>query len=37
MCIRDSRDTLRIGKIGPVIGTHGGPEIMGVTWVDKAT
>ena len=30
------RDTLRIGKIGPVIGTHGGPEIMGVTWVDKA-
>jgi len=31
------RDTLRIGKIGPVIGTHGGPEIMGVTWVDKAT
>lgn len=31
------RETLRLGKIGPVIGTHGGPEIMGVTWVDKAT
>ena len=30
------RDTLRIGKIGPVIGTHGGPEIIGVTWVDQA-
>lgn len=30
------RDTLRIGKIGAVIGTHGGPEIMGVTWIDPA-
>ncbi len=29
------RDTLRIGKIGAVIGTHGGPEIMGVTWIAK--
>jgi DegV family protein with EDD domain len=28
------RDTLRIGKIGAVIGTHGGPEIMGATWID---
>jgi DegV family protein with EDD domain len=27
------RDTLRVGKIGAVIGTHGGPEIMGVTWI----
>lgn len=29
-----SRDDVRIGKIGAVIGTHGGPEIMGVTWID---
>jgi DegV family protein with EDD domain len=27
------RDSVRIGKIGAVIGTHGGPEIMGVTWI----
>jgi DegV family protein with EDD domain len=26
------RDSLRLGKIGPVIGTHGGPAIIGVTW-----
>lgn len=30
------RDTLRVGKIGAVIGTHGGPEIMGATWIDPA-
>jgi len=28
------RETLRIGKIGAVIGTHGGPEIMGATWIE---
>lgn len=27
------RGSVRVGKIGAVIGTHGGPEIMGVTWV----
>ncbi len=27
------RESVRIGKIGAVIGTHGGPEIMGVTWI----
>jgi len=27
------RDTVRVGKIGAVIGTHGGPEIMGATWL----
>lgn len=27
------RDSVRVGKIGAVIGTHGGPEIMGVTWI----
>jgi len=30
------RDRLRIGKIGAVIGTHGGPGIIGVTWVVPA-
>ena len=27
------RDQIRVGVIGPVIGTHGGPRVMGVTWV----
>lgn len=27
------RDEIRVGLIGPVIGTHGGPRVMGVTWV----
>jgi len=30
------RDKVRIGKIGAVIGTHGGPEIIGVTWLTPA-
>jgi DegV family protein with EDD domain len=29
---RFPRETIRIGIIGPVIGTHGGPRIIGVTW-----
>jgi DegV family protein with EDD domain len=29
------RDQLRVGVIGPVIGTHGGPRVMGVTWVER--
>lgn len=28
------RDQIRVGHIGPVIGTHGGPRVMGVTWLD---
>jgi len=28
------RDQIRVGVIGPVIGTHGGPRVMGVTWLD---
>jgi DegV family protein with EDD domain len=28
------RDAIRVGHIGPVIGTHGGPRVMGVTWLD---
>ena len=27
------RDQIRVGTIGPVIGTHGGPRVMGVTWL----
>jgi len=30
------RDQIRVGVIGPVIGTHGGPRVMGVTWVASA-
>ena len=29
------REQLRVGVIGPVIGTHGGPRVMGVTWVES--
>jgi DegV family protein with EDD domain len=29
------RDQIRVGHIGPVIGTHGGPRVMGVTWLEK--
>ncbi len=28
------RASIRVRHIGPVIGTHGGPRVMGVTWVD---
>jgi len=31
-----SRDTIGVTKIGPVIGVHGGPRMMGVTWLDPA-
>jgi len=24
---------VRVGPIGPVIGTHGGPRVMGITWI----
>jgi DegV family protein with EDD domain len=30
------RDQVRVGKIGAVIGTHGGAGIMGVTWIAPA-
>jgi DegV family protein with EDD domain len=29
-----ARDQIRVGHIGPVIGTHGGPRVMGVTWLE---
>lgn len=28
-----TRDDVRVGTIGPVIGTHGGPRVMGITWL----
>lgn len=28
-----SRDDVQIATIGPVIGTHGGPRVLGATWV----
>ena len=31
---RYPREQIRVGHIGPVIGTHGGPRVMGVTWVE---
>ena len=31
---RFPREGLRVGKLGAVIGAHGGPEIIGVSWVD---
>jgi DegV family protein with EDD domain len=30
------RDQIRVVHIGPVIGTHGGPRVMGITWLDPA-
>jgi DegV family protein with EDD domain len=29
-------DQIRITTIGPTIGTHAGPRVMGLTWVDPA-
>lgn len=31
-----AREDIRVGHIGPVIGTHGGPRVMGVSWLDPA-
>ncbi len=30
------REEIRLRHIGPVIGTHGGPRVMGVTWLDPS-
>jgi fatty acid-binding protein DegV len=27
-----TRDDLRVGIIGPVVGTHGGPRVVGVSF-----
>jgi fatty acid kinase fatty acid binding subunit len=29
-------DKVRVTIIGPTIGTHGGPRVMGLTWIDPA-
>jgi DegV family protein with EDD domain len=29
-------DTIQVRTIGATIGTHGGPRVMGLTWVDPA-
>ena len=29
------RDSIEVGNIGPVIGTHGGPRTMGLGWVER--
>jgi DegV family protein with EDD domain len=34
--IGHAREDIHIAPIGPVIGTHGGPRVMGVTWLDPA-
>ena len=33
---RYSADQIRVTTIGPTIGTHGGPRLMGLTWVTPA-
>jgi DegV family protein with EDD domain len=33
---RYSPDKIRVTTIGPTIGTHGGPRVMGLTWLDPA-
>jgi DegV family protein with EDD domain len=33
---RYPRDQIRVTTIGATIGTHGGPRVMGLTWVDPA-
>jgi DegV family protein with EDD domain len=32
---RYGRDEIRLGRIGAVIGTHGGPRVIGVTWTES--
>ena len=34
--IGHAREDIRVAPIGPVIGTHGGPRVMGITWLDPA-
>jgi DegV family protein with EDD domain len=33
---RYSADQIRVGIIGPTIGTHAGPRVMGLTWLETA-
>jgi len=31
---RFPRNSIRVGELGAVIGSHGGAEILGVSWID---
>ena len=33
---RFPREAIRLGQLGAIIGTHGGAEIIGVSWVASA-
>jgi DegV family protein with EDD domain len=33
---RYAADQVRVSLVGPTIGTHGGPRVMGLTWIDPA-
>ena len=33
---RYERDAIPVATIGPVVGTHGGPRMLGATWVDPS-
>ncbi|HEY8543471.1 MAG TPA: DegV family protein [Acidimicrobiales bacterium] len=33
---RYDRDSIPVTTIGPVVGTHGGPRMLGATWIDPA-
>src|SRR5262245_18873308 len=33
---RYSADQIKVSLVGPTIGTHGGPRVMGLTWIDPA-
>jgi DegV family protein with EDD domain len=33
---RYDRETIPVTTIGPVVGTHGGPRMLGATWIDPA-
>jgi DegV family protein with EDD domain len=33
---RYPRDKITVGSIGPVIGTHGGPRVLGICWQEPA-
>ena len=33
---RYDRESIPVTTIGPVVGTHGGPRMLGATWIDPA-
>jgi fatty acid kinase fatty acid binding subunit len=36
LAARYDRDSIAVTTIGPVVGTHGGPRMIGVTWLDPS-